>query len=117
MDSTDCVLVSRINDPKIIQHRRRAGEGECSELVKQTTTNDIYISLSTEEIESLRLFRSVSPVAIIEFTASFPWRNGCAFMRADRPIVDHMLIDSVANLNGESEESGLLWCYSVRPGQ
>lgn len=107
--------MSRIDDPEVIQHRGRAAEVELSESVEQAAANDIYIYLSTEEIEGCCFLRSVLPVGVTEFTTSLPRHDRRAFLRAASPVVDHMLVDSVPYFDGQSKESAWLGNYALSP--
>ena len=52
MNVPDRVFEDRIDDPKIVQHRLRAGEVEAAILIEQTASYNIHIDLATKLIES-----------------------------------------------------------------
>jgi hypothetical protein len=104
-DSANCILVSRIDDPEVIQHRRRTAEVKFPEFIEQAAANDVNIDLSTEEIECCCFLRSILPVWITEFTAFLPWHDRRAFLRTATPVADHMLIDLISRLDGQLKET------------
>jgi len=100
LDGANCVLVARIDNPEIVQHCGRATEAEVSESIEQTTANHVYVDLTTKKIEGSSFFRGISPPLVIEFAASLPGRDGGSFLTPDSPIVNRVLVDSVAYFYG-----------------
>jgi len=73
---------------------------EFSESIEQATAYHIDIGLAAEKIESCCFFPSFRPVLIVELATSSPRSDTSCHQMTAGPVVDYMLVDSVADFNG-----------------